>query len=78
MGVRLTELSVAEDLVPADVDDEAGKLEAPGAHLRLGGPLAPQLGVDPRGELTDLERFGDVVVRADLQCHNHVNRVGAG
>ena len=63
--------------MPADVDDEAGELETAGAHLRLRGPLAAQLGVDPRGELADLEGFGDVVVGADLERHHHVDGVGA-
>jgi len=64
--------------VPADIDDETGELEAAGTHLRLCGPLPAQLGVDACGKLSDLERFGDVVVRADLERHHHVDGVGAG
>jgi hypothetical protein len=73
--VRFT---VAKYLVPADVDDEAGELEAARAHLRLGRPLPAQLRVDARGQLADLEGLGNVVVRADLERHDDVHGIGAG
>ena len=62
----------------ADVHDQSGELEASRPDLGLGRPLTAELGVDPRGELPDLEGFDDVVIGADLQPDHDVHGVGAG
>ena len=62
----------------ADVDDEAGELEASRADLRLRGALPSQLGIDAGGELAHLEGLGDVVVGSDLEPHDDVDNIARG
>ena len=59
-------------LVLAQTDREAGEAQLPAIRLR--GLEAAQHGLDAREQLLRLKRFGDIIVRAELEAEHLVER----